>query len=189
MIQPIKCFLLVPVTDPATGEQAVHRTATGNASNVVRPLFRRADGSGEPVTWHDAPPGAMIQAPWYDEWKGPDGKCYAVKVPRNADGSGVSDWTIDGPSSTHPPGEAWRRTGEAPALTVFPSILLRDGFHGWLKGGVLYDADDPAGTVNEADVTRPATDPGPDGLGRFDAARPGAGKPFDPEPEDTGDAR
>jgi hypothetical protein len=95
-------------------------------------------GTVEVVTGSDgqeygaAPPGAM----WDCDWlhcdatvnRYPDGKCWCVRTPKG-------DWLIDGPSSTHEQG--WTRTGEAPYLTVTPSIITPRGYHGWLTEGLL----------------------------------------------------
>jgi hypothetical protein len=43
------------------------------------------------------------------------------------------EWCIDAKSSN---GEGWEVTGEAPAITARPSILV-PGYHGWLTEGVF----------------------------------------------------
>lgn len=85
-----------------------------------------------------APAGAMWYADWMPFTAGPDGRCLVVRCPRNPDGSGVSDWLPDGPSTTHS-APAWTRAGVPPKVTAMPSIFVHapDGFHGWLRDGVL----------------------------------------------------
>lgn len=79
------------------------------------------------------PTGAMWDSPWMGEkWSGEDGKSWTVKLP---DGT---PWHVDGPSKSSGVEKGWSRTGEAPNLTVTPSILSH-GYHGWLSGGVLSD--------------------------------------------------
>lgn len=84
----------------------------------------------------DAPAGALWDATWlHDTWLGSDGKCYVVKLPNG------TEWIIDGPSSN---GDGWVRSGDAPNLTVQPSILVssyrsRASYHGFLTDGVLSD--------------------------------------------------
>lgn len=56
-------------------------------------IYRRAD-TGELMTLHDAPPGAIWNAFWYVDWhKGPDGLCLVCRMP------GGHDWMIDGRAS------------------------------------------------------------------------------------------
>lgn len=94
----------------------------------------RAD-DGREFEMHDLPVGAMLRS---DGWNpraipGPDGKVWSVALPPNG---GHNLWCIDAPSST---GGRWTRTGDAPNVTVNPSILT-DRYHGWLHGGVLSDS-------------------------------------------------
>lgn len=99
-------------------------------------IYRTPDGLE--VTIHgascpgilSAPVGSMWYADWYaDVWRGPDGRCLVVRTPGG-------DWIIDGPSSNGP---GWMRHGEAPNITVTPSISI-GSYHGWLRNGVLVDA-------------------------------------------------
>jgi hypothetical protein len=85
-----------------------------------------------------APAGAMWYADWYLAPEAPDGRALVVRCPANPDGSGVSDWMVDGPSTTNP-APAWSRTGVPPKVTAHPSIFVRapHGFHGWLRDGRL----------------------------------------------------
>jgi hypothetical protein len=119
------------------------------ADSAARQLFWQtayADGDGRLWSIHPtelpgvrrAPPGAMWYADWMPYTKGPDGRCLVVRCPRWPDGSGVSDWLPDGPSTTHP-APAWVRTGEPPLVTAQPSIFVSepDGWHGWLRAGEL----------------------------------------------------
>lgn len=97
-------------------------------------LHARSDG-GPPCTLRDAPPGAMWDAPWYGDTKGPDGRALVVKTPGG-------EWFVDGPSY-HDNGSVqsergWTRTGEVPRITARPSILMhRSGYHAFLTDGVL----------------------------------------------------
>lgn len=85
-----------------------------------------------------APAGAMWYADWMPHTKGPDGRCLVVRCPALPDGSGVSDWMPDGPSTSNP-APAWTRTGTPPDVTAHPSIFVSapHGFHGWLRDGYL----------------------------------------------------
>jgi hypothetical protein len=82
-------------------------------------------------TLESAPPGAMYYADWYP-WKGPDGHCLVVKTP-------AGEWIVD--RAPYSGGGAWTRTGAPPNVTANPSILFPgpDGFHGWLRDGVLVE--------------------------------------------------
>jgi hypothetical protein len=94
------------------------------------PIYEAVDGRRFTTRLGDAPPGAMWNAPYYqDVWAGPDGLSLIVVLP---DGR---HWAIDTPSSS---GGHWTRTGNAPHLTVTPSILT-PGYHGWLQNGILSD--------------------------------------------------
>lgn len=98
-------------------------------------VYRRAD-TGELVTLRTAPHGAMWRATWMEPHPtSPDGLAYVVKLP---DGT---DWLIDGPTydaAVNTNGPGWTRSGEAPRLTVRPSILIhRTGYHATLENGVL----------------------------------------------------
>lgn len=100
-------------------------------SRDVRRLYRRSD-TGELVTLHNPPVGAMWFAPWHeDNYKGPDGQCLVVQTPSG-------DWVIDGRSSK---GEGWTRTGTPPLVTAKPSIFMNppDGYHGHLTNGQLVE--------------------------------------------------
>jgi hypothetical protein len=93
-------------------------------------IHERSDG-GEPCTLQKAPPGALWDAHWYGDKKGPDGLNLVVRLPNGA------DWHIDGPSyNAGKPGSGWTRTGQVPNITATPSILMRD-YHGWLRDGIL----------------------------------------------------
>lgn len=100
-------------------------------------IYRRAD-TGEEMTVHDAPPGAMWDAWWLrgarmgsTEYGGPDGRVITVKTPAGA-------WVIDGPSIDQP-AQKWARTGEPPKITVRPSIGISSPirYHAFLTDGVL----------------------------------------------------
>lgn len=85
------------------------------------------------------PPGAVYRASWFEgrdsAWSGPDGQCWAVRLPIP---DMVWDWIIDGPATG---GGRWTRTGVAPRFTVTPSIGAGDPrlYHGWLRDGVLVE--------------------------------------------------
>lgn len=91
-------------------------------------LYRRVD-TNELYTLHDAPAGAMYDAYWYGEKKGPDGKNVILKTPEG-------EWWIDGPANNGP---GWTRVGEVPRITCTPSIGIGTPYrmHGWLRNGVL----------------------------------------------------
>ena len=91
-------------------------------------------------TLHDAPVGAMWDAPWFKGHDGkhprPDGIYLVVRTP-------AGDWCVDGPSSNGG-GAGWTRTGAPPLVTASPSIGFGDPMrmHGWLRNGVL-EIDSP----------------------------------------------
>ena len=133
----IRCRLLV-----CTGE-----VATETAADYVahRPLYRDEEGNlfglgDEPFTADDgrtiqpAPVGAMWDSDWYrgvvDFVPGSDGRILMVRTP-------AGDWVVDQRSRA---GTGWTRAGEAPDVTVAPSIRISNGrreYHGWLRGGWL----------------------------------------------------
>jgi hypothetical protein len=94
---------------------------------MVEPIYRADDG--REFILREAPVGAMWDAHWYrgTDWKGPDGLSLVVKLPDGA------EWCMDAPASG---GGRWNRTGEAPKVTVSPSIQT-PRWHGWLRDGVL----------------------------------------------------
>jgi len=101
-------------------------------------LYKRAD-TGELVTMHNAPVGAMMHADWLhrEGWRGyklgADGVMLQVKTP---DGW----WCVDGPTYG-PEGRkdgSWTRTGTIPNVTASPSILMPN-YHGWLRDGYLVE--------------------------------------------------
>lgn len=97
-------------------------------------MWRNEEGT-EHRHQHEFGPGAMYVATWLGEgdYVGPDGRSLGVVLPPG----GVGDhWLIDGPAGN---GGHWVRTGEAPVLTVTPSILSPN-YHGFLRGGVLTDS-------------------------------------------------
>lgn len=82
----------------------------------------------------DLPPGAMWDADWMPEdYRGPEGKAWCVRLP------GGDDWLAFGASDD---GAKWQVTGQAPALTVHPSIGVPNVYHGLLQGGVLSEDQD-----------------------------------------------
>lgn len=75
------------------------------------------------------PIGAMWNEKHFnDVWCGADGKSLKVVLPDRV------HWFIDGHATNSENG--WTRTGEAPLLTVTPSILT-NGYHGYLTNGML----------------------------------------------------
>lgn len=86
-------------------------------------------------TLHDAPAGAMWDAPWHKGYDGkhpkPDDIYLVVRTP-------AGDWLVDGPSSNGG-GAGWARTGVPPLVTASPSIGFGEPMrmHGWLRNGVL----------------------------------------------------
>lgn len=82
----------------------------------------------------ELPPGALFNAWWMgDNFKAPDGKCWALVLPPG----GASDiWFIGGPASAGSGGGRWTITGSAPKFTARPSILT-PRFHGFLTDGFL----------------------------------------------------
>jgi hypothetical protein len=85
-------------------------------------------------TLHDAPAGAMWDAPWFHGHGGghprnPDGLYLVVRTP-------AGDWLVDGPATNGP---GWTRTGTPPLVTANPSIGFGNPMHmhGWLRNGVL----------------------------------------------------
>jgi hypothetical protein len=68
--------------------------------------------------------GAMWNAGWMPEKrKNQDGLCLVVRCPRKPDGTGVSDWMIDGPSLN---GNGWTRTARLRSLRLIrASSLIR----------------------------------------------------------------
>jgi hypothetical protein len=107
-----------------------HNTRTFMGSTT----WSRLDSGETKDHQHDFGPGAMYDATdWTpDSWRGPDGKCWAVVLPPG----GQDDfWLIDSEASS---GGFWTRTGEAPNLTVSPSIKTHN-YHGFLQNGVLTD--------------------------------------------------
>lgn len=133
----IRCRLLV-----LTGEKA---TETGEGYVAHRPLYRDDEGNvfclvDEPFTADDgrmiqpAPVGAMWDGDWYREFEdfmpGADGRILMVRTP-------AGDWVVDQRNRL---GGGWTRTGEAPNVTVSPSIRIRTGgaeYHGFLRDGWL----------------------------------------------------
>lgn len=103
-------------------------------NNYVR-IFRMPDGS-EFQFWGAfgkiAPVGAMIRAPWYDEFsKHPAGiESWLVALP---DGG---EWITSQAASS---GGYWEVSGEPPNITVHPSIWHNQpsGWHGFITNGEL----------------------------------------------------
>lgn len=90
------------------------------------------------------PHGAVWRAWWYEKWEGdgfrvgPDGMCLSVRTP-------AGEWCMDQKASD---GGFWARTALAqdlpagallPQLTVTPSILQGDRYHGFLTNGKLLE--------------------------------------------------
>lgn len=102
-------------------------------------LFMSTCGLGE-MTNKEAPAGAMWDCTSWtsDRWRGPDGRCLAVKLPPG----GPHDWwMIDGPASKKgdEPPSFWTRVGSTlPDISVTPSILSNK-YHGFLTNGQLLE--------------------------------------------------
>lgn len=129
-----------PFIFPRTGEVKVidhRRVRTDGEWQVFQRSLYRRDDTGEIMTFEDAPPGAMIDAWWMGENKGPDGKNLYLKLPNG------HEWWVDGPSRdiNGKQGAGWTRTGTPPNITARPSIWARQGspddWHGFLTNGVL----------------------------------------------------
>lgn len=98
-------------------------------------LYRRGD-TGELVTLHAAPAGAMWNATWMRQgeiYREVDGITLVVRTPGG-------DWCVDGPA--YPAGQppvpnAWQREGKVPDITARPSIHIPGRYHGFLTGGWL----------------------------------------------------
>ena len=127
-----------PHTDPRWPTHCACGYTFTEADNwVLSPsrIYTRQD-TGAELTLDEAEPGMMWRSWWFeDEWHGPDGKSYTIRLP------GGGEWAMDGPSTSGP---GWTRSGEAPNITARPSILTKDcsawrGYHGWLTDGVLSD--------------------------------------------------
>lgn len=112
-------------------------------------VFRRVD-TGEEMTIHDAPAGAMWYSPWLDQFHVPqDEHSLVVKTPGG-------DWVIDSQASncTLPDDRkqeehhCWIRHGTPPDVTVDKlGVTCRAGagsiqcgsYHGFLRNGYLED--------------------------------------------------
>lgn len=92
-------------------------------------LHARSD-TGELVTVHDAPVGALYDAGWFHG---------VTEYTRNAPGMSLvcktpaGEWYVDGPASNGP---GWTRTGTPPDIVVSPSIGIGSPqrMHGFLGG-------------------------------------------------------
>jgi hypothetical protein len=144
----IKCFLLVP-----TGKERERKVKfdDGREFTAYDTIYKRRD-TGEEMTLHDAPVGAIWENTWYEDdealkcWCGPDGKSFTVRTPGG-------DWHIDGRASNcDKPNDhvhkCWCRHGEAPNLTVNKigntcnagaGSILQGNYHGFLANGKLTD--------------------------------------------------
>lgn len=136
----IKCFMV-----EKTGEHRSIYSPDCGTSEI--PLWKRLD-TGEILTQEEFPPGAMWFAPWYANYcKAPDGTCLIVRTPGG-------DWVVDSVASNctrkddkiH---KCWVREGIAPNITVGKNgdtcsagagSILIEGYHGFLRNGVLDDA-------------------------------------------------
>lgn len=120
---------LIPLVFDGTWEDG-WRTKAG------RRIYRRVGTEEEHVDLEDFGPGAMFDATHWgpESWRGEDGRCWGVVLPPARDAADI--WIIDG---TARDGGRWARTGEAPRLTVSPSILT-PRYHSFLVDGVLGDS-------------------------------------------------
>lgn len=66
-------------------------------------------------------------------WKGKRAPL-AVQLP-------IGGFFVDGPfwNNNGPYGDGWMVTGEAPLITMSPSINIVGHYHGWLQNGVISD--------------------------------------------------
>lgn len=98
-------------------------------------------GAGQRFAWGianwDGPPGAMIRSPWRDQPGRPP--AYTVFLPNraywNTNDRAAGEGSAFGPY--------WTVTGEAPRITVHPSIDDRNParpWHGWIRDGRLVPA-------------------------------------------------
>lgn len=105
-----------------------------DARSVVmcREYHRRPD-TGEEWLRDELPPGAMYDAYWMPSlWRGADGVSLTVVLP---DGK---HWHIDGSSED---GGGWTREGPLITVTVRPSIVSGETYHGHLTSGWLEPCD------------------------------------------------
>src|ERR1700733_10094644 len=137
----VQCFLLEKV-------QPVQTVTRPDAPHISTPIYRRVD-NGELMTIHEAPPGAIWRATWYEEANqgltGADGKSYMCKLPNG------THWAIDGQASncTKKDDRVHKcccRHGEAPQFTVDKNghtceagagSIQSEGYHGFLRNGWL----------------------------------------------------
>ena len=114
-------------------------------------LYESSDDRN-PVTLHEAPPGAMWYADWYN-MPGPDGRCLVVRCPNR------HDWIIDSRASNCNRKDkehwCWYREGVPPNITIVHphpksctagagsigtgSPGKKDYYHGFLRNGRLTD--------------------------------------------------
>lgn len=113
-------------------------------------LYRRADGLPGEWPLHEAPPGAMWRARWYEDiFQGPDGKVFEVMLPvgqRFVIDSRASNCTLPH-DSTH---NCWVRHGDNPpdvhvdkngrTCSAGAGSILVGGWHGFLHHGHLVTA-------------------------------------------------
>jgi hypothetical protein len=131
---------------PTKCETCDYQFSDADAAQVFyASLYRRTD-TGEEMTLHDAPPGAIWDAHWLHDMKGmvgPDGLSLVAVCP------GGSHWHIDGRASNCTlPGDlvhkCWVRHGTPPDLTVDKNGLTcaagagsiaTPNWHGFLRSG------------------------------------------------------
>jgi hypothetical protein len=113
-------------------------------------LYESSDDQ-EPMTIHEAPPGAMWYADWY-HFEGPDGHCLVVRCPNGC------DWIVDSQASNCNRRDekhwCWYREGTPPDVTIVHphpksctagagSIGIgpkgKNYYHGFLRNGALTD--------------------------------------------------
>lgn len=99
------------------------------------------EGGGHRFTWGvgswDGPAGAMIRTPWRDRENRP--AAWTIFLPNG------TTWNTDDRAARegNQLGPYWEVTGEAPRITVSPSIDDRDPnrpWHGWIRDGRLIPA-------------------------------------------------
>lgn len=118
----------------------------------VEEIYRRAD-TGEELTIHAAPAGAMWEAWWMDEFHRPQGPNFHNLVVKTPGG----EWAIDGPATNCTMKDDWKqerhhcwvRSGTPPDITVGKTggttcgagagSIQAGTYHGFLRDGFLED--------------------------------------------------
>jgi Family of unknown function (DUF6527) len=109
---------------------------TGEWQRNDNPIYRLPDGAEfvfKSSFGMVAPPGTMIRAEWYDEFADIPGEAWIISLP------GGGEWITTQRATG---GGHWEVTGTPPNITAHPSIWFNspNGWHGWIRNGVLVDA-------------------------------------------------